>query len=425
MGKNIELTATDGHKFSAYVAEPSGKPKGALIVVMEIFGVNSHVKRVTDEYAADGYLAIAPAFFDRVERGLDVGYTPPDIERARGLMQKMNFNDPLKDVEAAKTPRGVGGQDRHHRLLLGWRAIVQGGVQRGRARVRGRLLRRRHPCDDQREAQVPGASSTGARPTHRFRSRKRRKSRKKHMDEIHYFYPGRATASTASSAARTTRRPRSSRAPGRWNSCGSISGRAYPAPSGAAPASGAGRPLLESQHLPLPGSTPRVTHTRLFPPGLKLLFTTAMSPAPFTPSLRMSNPCWLPLKLPFGSAPSGTSAGALKAGAAAARNGEGEPARWLAVVAVDLPENVHPVPAIHGKRGKGRARAALRIGFGDLARRLERARRHHAISCIGCGSDRTVHRCFPRERDVLFRGCRPRSSARPSTRASAQRCAGH
>src|ERR1700710_1872679 len=96
MGKNIELTASDGHKFSAYVAEPSGKPKGALIVVMEIFGVNSHIKRVTDEYAADGYLAIAPAFFDRVERGLDVGYTPPDIERARGLMQKMNFNDAVK-----------------------------------------------------------------------------------------------------------------------------------------------------------------------------------------------------------------------------------------------------------------------------------------------------------------------------------------
>jgi carboxymethylenebutenolidase len=102
MGKNIELTASDGHKFSAYVAEPSGKPKGALIVVMEIFGVNSHIKKVTDEFAADGYLSIAPAFFDRAERGLDVGYTQPDIEKARGLMQKMNFNDPLKDVEVAK-----------------------------------------------------------------------------------------------------------------------------------------------------------------------------------------------------------------------------------------------------------------------------------------------------------------------------------
>ena len=102
MGKNIQLTATDGHKFDAYVAEPSGKPKGALIVVMEIFGVNSHIKRVADEYAADGYLAIAPQFFDRVERGLDVGYSAPEIERARGLMQKMNFTDALNDTEAAR-----------------------------------------------------------------------------------------------------------------------------------------------------------------------------------------------------------------------------------------------------------------------------------------------------------------------------------
>jgi carboxymethylenebutenolidase len=116
MGKNIELTASDGHKFSAYVAEPSGKPKGALIVVMEIFGVNSHIRKVTDEYAADGYLAIAPAFFDRVERGLDVGYTPPDIEKARGLMQKMKFDDALKDVEAAKQHVASGGKTG----IIGW-----------------------------------------------------------------------------------------------------------------------------------------------------------------------------------------------------------------------------------------------------------------------------------------------------------------
>jgi carboxymethylenebutenolidase len=102
MGKQTELTASDGHKFSAYVAEPAGKPKGALIVVMEIFGVNSHIRRVTDEYAGDGYLAIAPAFFDRAQKGLDVGYTGQDLELARSLMQKMNLNDPLKDVEAAK-----------------------------------------------------------------------------------------------------------------------------------------------------------------------------------------------------------------------------------------------------------------------------------------------------------------------------------
>ena len=102
MGRNIELKAADGHQFSAYVAEPSGAPRGALVVVMEIFGVNSHIRKVADEYAAEGYLAIAPAFFDRVQRGLDVGYTQEDIETARGLMQKMKFDDAIKDAEAAR-----------------------------------------------------------------------------------------------------------------------------------------------------------------------------------------------------------------------------------------------------------------------------------------------------------------------------------
>ncbi|HET7159162.1 MAG TPA: dienelactone hydrolase family protein [Burkholderiales bacterium] len=116
MGKHIDLTAADGHKFSAYVAEPAGKPKGALIIVMEIFGVNSHIRKVTDDYAAAGYLAIAPAFFDRVQRGLDVGYTPADIDIARGLMQKMNFNDAVKDVEAAKAHVASTGKTG----IIGW-----------------------------------------------------------------------------------------------------------------------------------------------------------------------------------------------------------------------------------------------------------------------------------------------------------------
>jgi carboxymethylenebutenolidase len=100
MGKMIELTAADGHKFAAYRADPAGKPRGALIVIMEIFGVNAHIKAVTDGFAADGYLAIAPAMFDRVQRGLDIGYTPADIEVGRGIMQKMKLDDAVKDVAA-------------------------------------------------------------------------------------------------------------------------------------------------------------------------------------------------------------------------------------------------------------------------------------------------------------------------------------
>src|SRR5258707_731810 len=69
MGKMIELKASDGHKLAAYRADPAAKPRGAVVVIQEIFGVNSHIKSVADGYAKDGYLAIAPAMFDRVQRG--------------------------------------------------------------------------------------------------------------------------------------------------------------------------------------------------------------------------------------------------------------------------------------------------------------------------------------------------------------------
>jgi len=97
----IELKAADGHKFAAYRAEPQGKPRGGLIVVQEIFGVNSHIRGVADGYAADGYLAIAPALFDRVERGLDIGYSQPEIERGRTFIPKMQWDTVMKDAGAA------------------------------------------------------------------------------------------------------------------------------------------------------------------------------------------------------------------------------------------------------------------------------------------------------------------------------------
>ena len=109
MGKMIELTAADGHKLAAYRAEPAGKPRGGIVVIQEIFGVNSHVKSVADGYAADGYLAIAPAMFDRVQRGFDVGYTPEDIARGRELRPKISVDWAMKDAEAAvKAAAGAG-----------------------------------------------------------------------------------------------------------------------------------------------------------------------------------------------------------------------------------------------------------------------------------------------------------------------------
>ncbi len=101
MGTIIELTASDGHRLAAYRAAPAGKPRGGLVVIQEIFGVNSHIRAVADGYAADGYLAIAPALFDRAERGFEVGYSQPEIERGRAVRAKVSLDDALKDVAAA------------------------------------------------------------------------------------------------------------------------------------------------------------------------------------------------------------------------------------------------------------------------------------------------------------------------------------
>jgi carboxymethylenebutenolidase len=101
MGKMIELTAADGHKLAAYKAEPAGKPRGAIVVIQEVFGVNSHIKSVADGYAADGYLAIAPALYDRVQRGYETGYSQDEIQAGLKIMQGLDWNNTLKDVSAA------------------------------------------------------------------------------------------------------------------------------------------------------------------------------------------------------------------------------------------------------------------------------------------------------------------------------------
>jgi carboxymethylenebutenolidase len=102
MGQIVELTARDGHRLGAYRAEPSGPRRGGLVVAQEIFGVNSHIRSVCDGFAADGYVAIAPALFDRCERGIEIGYTPEDIARGRELKAKSPIDAALLDVAAAR-----------------------------------------------------------------------------------------------------------------------------------------------------------------------------------------------------------------------------------------------------------------------------------------------------------------------------------
>jgi carboxymethylenebutenolidase len=102
MGKWIELTAADGHTLAAWRADPAGPPRGALVVAQEIFGVNSHIRSICDGYAADGYVAIAPALFDRYERGVDIGYTAPDIAHGRELKSLAKTEAALLDLAAAQ-----------------------------------------------------------------------------------------------------------------------------------------------------------------------------------------------------------------------------------------------------------------------------------------------------------------------------------
>ena len=102
MGQMIELTAADGFRLTAWRADPAGTPRGGLVVVQEIFGVNGHIRSVCDGYAADGYRAIAPALFDRYERSVDIGYTPEEIARGRELKALATADAALRDVAAAR-----------------------------------------------------------------------------------------------------------------------------------------------------------------------------------------------------------------------------------------------------------------------------------------------------------------------------------
>jgi carboxymethylenebutenolidase len=101
MGEKITLTGSDGVKISAYVARPAGTPKAGMVVIQEIFGVNSHIRNVTDFYASQGYLAIAPALFDRVEPGVEVGYEGADRQKGMETKGKVDNAKAEIDVQAA------------------------------------------------------------------------------------------------------------------------------------------------------------------------------------------------------------------------------------------------------------------------------------------------------------------------------------
>lgn len=100
MGKTIRLTAADGHTLDAYKAEPQ-QEKGAIVVVQEVFGVNGHIRDVCDRFAAHGYVAMAPALFDRVRPGVELGYDEAGIAEGRELSTAIGWDDPVTDIRAA------------------------------------------------------------------------------------------------------------------------------------------------------------------------------------------------------------------------------------------------------------------------------------------------------------------------------------
>lgn len=110
MGEQTQITSVDGFTLGAYQTQPAGAAKGAVVVIQEIFGVNSHIREVVDGYAADGYFAIAPQIFDRVDRDIELGYEEADMGKGIEIaFQKLDHALALQDVQAAIEAASVHG----------------------------------------------------------------------------------------------------------------------------------------------------------------------------------------------------------------------------------------------------------------------------------------------------------------------------
>ncbi len=100
MGEFTTLMARDGHEFNAWLTAPKGPARGAIVIAQEIFGVNRHIRAVADGYAADGYVTIAPCLFDRIRRGIELGYSEAETQEGRGYRLKLPKDKTLLDLSA-------------------------------------------------------------------------------------------------------------------------------------------------------------------------------------------------------------------------------------------------------------------------------------------------------------------------------------
>src|SRR5882672_9452775 len=140
MGEYSTIMARDGHEFQAWLAAAPGRPRGALVVIQEIFGVNSHIRKVTDGFAADGYTAIAPCLFDRVRRGIELGYSAAEMQEGSGYTKQLTPEDTLRDLAAALAVVKHSGRAARRGsvwgvLLLGRLVVCCGFVALGWLRV--------------------------------------------------------------------------------------------------------------------------------------------------------------------------------------------------------------------------------------------------------------------------------------------------
>lgn len=97
----LELRAADGHAFHAALAAAAGKPRGGLVVIQEIFGVNAHVRAVAERFASAGYSSLAPALFDRIETSMELDYDQNGVDKGREAVAAIGWDAPLRDVRAA------------------------------------------------------------------------------------------------------------------------------------------------------------------------------------------------------------------------------------------------------------------------------------------------------------------------------------
>ena len=131
MSEWITVKAQDGHELNAYVARPTGEAIGTIVLIQEIFGINAHIRGVADGYAKDGFVVIAPALFDRIERGVELKYEGDDMKRAYSMYPKLSPETALLDVAAAydhvkSLGKGIGVLGFCFGGFMSWLAATRG-----------------------------------------------------------------------------------------------------------------------------------------------------------------------------------------------------------------------------------------------------------------------------------------------------------